>query len=129
MIADLWLADAVVILHFSFVVFVVAGGLLVLRWRRLMWLHLPALAWGALVEFMHWICPLTDLEDWLRQQAGIAAYHGDFIAHYLLPVLYPAGLTPRFQILLGFLVIALNAGIYGWLLYRVRHTLRGRPKD
>ena len=124
MMLDLWLADAVVILHFSFVVFVTAGGLLVLRWRRIMWLHLPALAWGALVEFMHWICPLTYLEDWLRQQAGIAAYHGDFIAHYLLPVLYPAGLTPRIQIFLGFLVIAINAVIYAWLLYRYRHAPR-----
>lgn len=117
---DLWLADAVVILHFAFVIFVVAGGLLVLRWHRIMWIHLPALAWGALVEFTHWICPLTYLEDWLRQQARVAAYHGDFVAHYLLPVLYPAGLTPEKQVFLGFLVIALNAGIYGWLRVRSR---------
>ena len=112
----LWLADTVVSLHFAFVVFVVAGGLLVLRWRWIVWLHLPALIWGALVEFNHWICPLTYLENWLRGLAGVAAYRGDFVEHYLLPILYPAHLTPDIQIVLGVLVTAINAGIYGgWL--------------
>ncbi|MGA9854319.1 MAG: DUF2784 domain-containing protein [Gammaproteobacteria bacterium] len=116
----LWLADAVVITHFAFVIFVVAGGLLVWRWRWVLWLHLPALFWGALVEFTHWICPLTDLENWLRSRAGVGAYQADFLEHYLLPILYPAHLTPEIQIFLGILVIAINVGIYGWLLVRSR---------
>lgn len=116
----LWLADAAVIAHFAFVAFVVAGGLLVLRWRWVLWLHLPALIWGALIEFTHWICPLTDLENWLRSLAGVNAYRGDFIEHYLLPVLYPTHLTPEIQIFLGFLVIAVNIGVYGWWLVRSR---------
>jgi Protein of Unknown function (DUF2784) len=115
-----WLADVIVITHFVFVIFVVAGGLLVLRWRWAVWLHLPAIIWGALVEFTHWICPLTDLENWLRNQAGVDAYHGDFVEHYLLPILYPTHLTPEIQVFLGFLVIAINAGIYGWWLARSR---------
>jgi len=116
----LWLADAIVITHFAFVVFVVAGGLLVLRWRWVLWLHLPALIWGVLTEFLHIVCPLTYLENWLRGLAGVAAYRGDFIEHYLLPILYPAHLTPEIQIFLGFLVIAVNIGVYSWWLVRSR---------
>ncbi|MHB8405269.1 MAG: DUF2784 domain-containing protein [Gammaproteobacteria bacterium] len=123
----LWLADAVVSLHLAFVVFVVAGGLLILRWRWIVWLHLPALIWGALVEFNHWICPLTYLENWLRGLAGVAAYRGDFVEHYLLPVLYPARLTPDIQIVLGFLVIGINTAIYGWWLARCRRK-SARPR-
>ena len=123
----LWLADAVVSMHFAFVVFVVAGGLLVLRWRWVVWLHLPALIWGALIEFNHWICPLTYLENWLRGLAGVAAYRGDFVEHYLLPILYPAHLTPDIQIFLGILVIAVNAGIYGlWLACARRKSTQPR---
>jgi hypothetical protein len=114
----LWLADAVVTLHFAFVLFVVGGALLVLRWRWLAWLQLPALAWGASIEFAHWICPLTYLENWLRTLSGVAASPGDFVEHYLLPILYPARLTPGIQVILGILVIAVNAGIYGFLLAR-----------
>lgn len=117
----LLLADSVLIIHLAFVLFVVAGGLLVLRWRSIAWLHLPAVAWGALTEFLHIVCPLTDLEDSLRGQAGVAGYSGDFVSHYLLPILYPPRLTADIQIALGTLVVLINIGIYGWLL---RHRPR-----
>lgn len=121
------LADAVVIVHFAFVIFVIAGGLLLFRWPRLVWLHLPALAWGAWVEFSHWICPLTYLENWLRQLAGLAAYRGDFVEHYLLPILYPAHLTAEIQIVLGALVLIVNVAVYTvWLGWRRSRALEGK---
>jgi hypothetical protein len=107
------LADLVVLVHFAFVVFVVAGALLVLRWRRLAWIHVPVAAWGALIEFGGWICPLTPLENWLRQQGGAAGYGGGFVEHYIIPVLYPGHLTRGIQIALGMAVLVLNGGIYG----------------
>jgi len=109
------LADLVVTLHLAFVVFVLFGGLLVLQWRRVRWLHLPAVAWGAAVEFGGWICPLTPLEIWLRMQGGENGYRSDFIEHYVLSLLYPAGLTREVQIVLGAVVLAINLAIYGWL--------------
>ena len=112
------LADLVVLVHFCFVLFVILGGMLVLRWKRVAWVHLPAAAWGAIVEFMGWICPLTPLEIWLRVMAGQSGYQTGFIAHYLLPVLYPANLTRDTQIWLGVLVLCLNLAIYGWLVRR-----------
>jgi hypothetical protein len=110
------LADLVVGLHLLFVVFVVAGGLLVLRWRRLAWVHVPAAAWGALIEFAGWVCPLTPLEQALRSAAGESGYPGGFIEHYMLPVLYPGALTRGIQIGLGVLVLALNLLVYGYLI-------------
>lgn len=98
---SLILADLVMIPHLAFVIFVVCGGLLVLKWRWIAWLHLPAAVWGAVVEFTGWICPLTPLENWLREQGGEASYRSDFIAQYLLPVLYPEDLTRDLQLLLG----------------------------
>jgi len=118
------LADLVLILHLGFVVFVLCGGLLVLRWRRLAWLHLPAAVWGAVVEFTGWICPLTPLENWLRQQAGETGYRSDFVAYYLVPVLYPGDLTPNVQLMLGTAVLAINISVYGWLWRRLN---RQRP--
>ena len=112
------LADGLVILHLGFVLFVVLGGLLVLRRPRVAWVHLPAAAWGALIELTGWICPLTPWEQSLRRLGGEAGYSGGFVAHYVLPVLYPAGLTPSVQIGLGLFVIGLNAGIYGVVLRR-----------
>jgi uncharacterized protein DUF2784 len=112
------MADTVVILHFTFVLFVVLGGLLVLRWRRVAYLHLPAVIWGAWIEFTGRICPLTPLENSLRARAGEAGYSGGFIEHYLLPVLYPSDLTRTIQIVLGALVIAVNLSIYAYLLRR-----------
>ena len=119
------LADLVVGLHFLFVVFVVIGGLLVLRWRWMMWLHLPAAVWGALIEFRGWICPLTPLEKSLRARAGDAGYEGGFIDHYLLPVLYPGTLTREIQVMLGVLVIVANLAIY-WLAMRRKRSHSGR---
>jgi hypothetical protein len=113
-------ADAVLVLHLTFVVFVVLGGFLVLRWRKLAWAHLPAVAWGALIEFSGWICPLTPLEVSLRQAAGSAGYSGDFIEHYLVAALYPDGLTREVQFALGAAVVVLNAAIYAVVLQRVR---------
>ncbi len=106
------LADLAVLLHFSFVLFVVLGGFLVLRRFRYIWLHLPAAVWGALIEFQGWICPLTHLENRWRRAAGERGYEGGFIEHYLMPVLYPDGLTHNVQIVLGLLVIAINVAIY-----------------
>jgi hypothetical protein len=103
------------------VLFVVLGGLLVLRWPRAAWLHLPAALWGALIEFTGCICPLTPLEQRLRRAGGDATYSGGFIEHYIVPVLYPTGLTRTTQIVLGAFVIALNLAIYGWVLGRRRH--------
>lgn len=115
-----FLADLVVVAHFLFVLFVVLGGLLVLRWPRVAWLHVPAAIWGAAIELGGGICPLTPLENSLRRQAGGTGYSGGFIEHYILPVLYPSALTRNIQLLLGILVIAVNLGIYSYLVYRKR---------
>ncbi|MDS4015315.1 MAG: DUF2784 domain-containing protein [Candidatus Accumulibacter sp.] len=110
-------ADCVLVVHLLFVVFVVAGGLFVQRWPKLAILHLPAACWGAFVELSGWVCPLTPLENRLRHAAGQAGYTETFIEHYLLPVLYPAGLTRDTQFALAGLVIVTNLGLYAWLLY------------
>lgn len=117
-------ADLVASLHFAFVVFVVSGGLLVLRWPRLAWLHLPAVAWGASIELLGWICPLTPLENRLRHEAGLAGYEGGFVEHYLLPLLYPASLSRSVQVILGLSLLLINAVLYGSILRRrFRHPL------
>jgi hypothetical protein len=116
-------ADILVILHFGFIVFVVLGALLCLRWKRVAWLHLPAACWGAAIEFRRGVCPLTPLEQRLRVAAGDAGYSGGFIEHYLIPVIYPSGLDAFFQYTLGALVVTINLAIYGGVLYRqVRHA-------
>jgi hypothetical protein len=113
-------ADALVLLHAGFVLFVVLGSLLV-RWRqRIVWAHLAALAWGAGIEIAGGICPLTPLENQLRQRGGQAGYGGGFVDHYLLPALYPDGLTHRVQVVLGLAVLAFNVGIYAILMRRAR---------
>lgn len=113
------LADAVVVVHLLFIVFAVLGGALLLRWPRLVWLHLPAACWGAYVEFSGRICPLTPLENTLRERAGQAGYQGGFVEHYLLPVIYPAGLTRDTQLVLGAIVVGLNVAFYArWLRRR-----------
>jgi hypothetical protein len=114
------LADLVVGLHLLFVVFVVIGGLLALRWRWVAWLHLPAAIWGALIEFAGWVCPLTPVEKALRARAGGAGYEGGFIEHYLIPVLYPGALTRDLQLALGGAVILINVLVYGWVLRSAR---------
>lgn len=105
-------ADLVVLIHFGFILFVVFGGLLVLRWPRVAWVHLPAAAWGAGIELLGVICPLTPLEKALHRTAGEAGYEGGFIGQYLVPVIYPPGLTYGVQLALGLLVIAVNVGVY-----------------
>jgi hypothetical protein len=112
------LADAVVLLHFGFVLFVVLGGLLALRWPLVRWVHLPAALWGAWIELSGGICPLTPLENALRLRAGEAAYTGDFVGRYLLPVLYPHALTRRIQLILAVLVVGVNAAVYWWVWAR-----------
>lgn len=120
-------ADLVVVVHALFVVFVVLGGLLVLRWPSLAWLHLPAAAWGAAIEFGGWVCPLTPLENSLRRAGGQAGYGGGFVEHYLLPVLYPGDMGPASRLLLGALVVAVNLAVYGRVLRRHR-SARGRRR-
>jgi hypothetical protein len=112
------LADLVVGLHALFVAFVVLGGLLALRWPWVAAAHLPAAVWGTLIEFRGWVCPLTPLEQTLRASVGQAGYEGGFIEHYVLPVLYPLGLTRGVQLVFGWLVMAVNLLIYGMLLRR-----------
>lgn len=114
------LADLVLILHLGFVVFVVLGGLLVLRWPAIMALHIPAAVWGVMIEFTGWLCPLTPLENWLRVRGGELGYSGGFIEHYIQPVLYPSGLTRGIQIALGTLVVLLNLTAYSIVLSRSR---------
>ncbi len=114
------LADLVLLLHAAFVLFVVAGGFAVLRWPRLAWIHLPAAAWGAVIEFAGWICPLTPLENRLRRLAGEAGYPQGFIEHYLLGWLYPEALDRSVQVGLGLAVLAINLVAYGWVAARHR---------
>jgi hypothetical protein len=116
------LADIVFILHLSFVLFVVLGGLLVFKWKRCFWAHIPAVLWGALIEFEGWVCPLTPVENWLRERGGQGGYTAGFVEHYLLPVLYPTVLTRNLQVALGFLILLLNSGIYWWIWRRYGKT-------
>src|SRR5436309_1356508 len=118
---DRVLADAVVVFHLGFIVFVLAGGILVVAWRRrVAWLHLPAVAWAAYAEFTATICPLTPLENLLRRQAGQSGYAGGFVEHYLIPIVYPAALTPAVQTVLGTIVVAVNVVVYAiaWRRWR-----------
>jgi uncharacterized protein DUF2784 len=117
------IADLIVLVHFAFVMFVVLGGLLVLWWPRVIWLHVPAVLWGVLIEFTGWICPLTPLENQLRRRYGQETYEGDFIAQYLLPALYPDGLTRNDQLFLGGLALAINAAIYTMIVRARRRSL------
>lgn len=115
------LADLVLVFHFAFVLFVVLGGLLVVRWPKLALLHIPAAIWGVLIEYSGWICPLTPLENSLRVRGGEAGYSGGFIEHYIQPVLYPSGLTRGTQIVLGSLALLINLAAYAVVLSRRRH--------
>jgi hypothetical protein len=113
-----FLADVTVLLHVLFVAFVIGGGLLVARWPRLAWLHLPAAAWGAWVELAGRVCPLTPLENWLRVRGGAPVYSASFVEHYLMPLLYPASLPREHQYALGALVLVVNAVVYALVLRR-----------
>ena len=119
-----FLAGLLVAVHLTFVGFVVFGGIMVRRWPRLAWVHLPVAVWGIGIEWSGAICPLTPWENWLRLKAGQAGYEGDFIEHYFLPVLYPAELTRSGQIVLGAVALGINLAAYGWLWHRSRQGQR-----
>jgi hypothetical protein len=114
------LADLVLLVHASFVAFVMLGGLTVLRWPRAAWVHLPVALWGAGIEFLGGICPLTPLENHWRLLAGEQGYTGGFVEHYIVAMLYPAGLTRTTQVALGLLVIVVNVAIYAYAWRRRR---------
>jgi len=116
------LADLVLISHLMFILFILAGGLLALRWKRAAWFHLPAAAWGVLIELADWICPLTPLENRLRLKAGELGYERGFIEHHLLPIVYPEGLNRNLQLALGGLVVVVNAMVYAYVLARLRRN-------
>ena len=107
-----YLADAVLVAHLAFVAFVTLGGFLVLRWRRLAWIHVPVALWGGAIVVTGFTCPLTPLENRLLRLGGRAGYQGGFIEHYITAVIYPAGLTRETQIVLGTAVLALNLVVY-----------------
>ena len=119
-------ADLVVILHLTFVVFAIAGGALAFLHRRWIWAHLPCALWAAFIEFAGWLCPLTPLENWLRERGGEAGYEGGFVEHYLMPVLYPENLTRGIQIALGLFVVLLNGVIYTLVIRRAVRDRRRR---
>ena len=113
------LADLTLIIHLAFILFVILGGLLVLRWPRLAWVHIPVALYGATIEFVGFICPLSPLEIWLRRRGGEAGYEGGFIEHYITAAIYPTGLTREIQLILGGLVLAINIAVYTiWLRRR-----------
>ncbi|MCL4746566.1 MAG: DUF2784 family protein [Burkholderiaceae bacterium] len=112
------LASGVLALHLAFIAFAIGAGLLVIRWPRVAWAHVPALAWAALIEFAGGICPLTPLEVWLLRRAGESGYSGGFIEHYLTAIVYPDGLTRAHQVALGTAVLAVNALVYWRVLAR-----------
>ena len=114
------MADIIVVIHFAFTIFVLLGGILTIWWRKVIWLHIPAAVWGALIEFAGWICPLTPLENRLRAKGGQAGYPGGFVEEYVLPVIYPAGLTREIQIILGIFVITVNLVIYWKVFFKYR---------
>jgi hypothetical protein len=111
-------ADAIVLLHLAFIVFVAVGGFLALRWPRIAWIHLPAAVWGILIELNGWVCPLTPLENRLRAVAGDPAYTGGFIDRYIMPIVYPPGLSRSMQVIIGCTVIGFNLLIYGRVFAR-----------
>jgi hypothetical protein len=123
------LADFVLAIHFGFIVFVLLGGLVAARFAWIAILHLAAAGWGVWVELTGRICPLTPLENTLRHRAGEAGYPGSFIEHYLLPVVYPAGLTRNVQLALGATVIAVNALVYAWVVLRWRARARAKRRS
>ena len=115
-----FLADLVVVLHSFFVLFVLLGGFLVLWKPSVAWYHLPAVFWAAWLEFSGWICPLTPLENLLRQKGGVSGYDAGFVEHYIVPILYPTSLTRQMQFTLGMIVLSLNIGVYFIVWMRMR---------
>ena len=123
------LTALVILTHVAFIVFVLFGGLLAFRWRWVPLVHVPAVVWGAAVEFFGWMCPLTPLENVLRRAGGDAGYSVSFIERYLIPLVYPAELTRELQFALGGAVVAVNAVVYFLVLRRVEHLERSQPSE
>jgi hypothetical protein len=125
------LADAVLVLHFGFILFVALGGLLALRRPRIAWIHIPCAIWGVAIEFGGWICPLTPFENRLRTLAGESIYHGDFVARYLTPVIYPEGMPREVQVALGLAALVVNLTVYAFVWRRARPRSGGgnRPSS
>lgn len=119
------LADFVMLVHAGFVVFVAAGALLVFRWAKVAWLHVPCALYGAAIEFFGWVCPLTPLERDLRAGAGTGGYSGGFIEHYVGGLLYPENWT-RIHLFLGILVLVVNGLLYTWILLRRDRSEKSR---
>jgi hypothetical protein len=116
------LADLVLLLHLCFILFVIFGAFLVFKFPRLMWIHIPVAAYGMLISFFRWICPLTPLENYFRVLAGEQGYEGGFISHYIIPIIYPGDLTQGIAISMGLFVLACNAVLYGVFIYRNKKT-------
>jgi Protein of Unknown function (DUF2784) len=116
------LADLVLVAHFAFAAFTVLGGLLVLRWRTLLWAHLASLFWGVVIQCANWTCPLTPLENYLRARGGEGGYRGGFVEHYVRMILYPEHLTVELRYVLALALVALNLPVYGYLLFRRRRA-------
>ena len=114
------LADIVLVIHFLFIILAVFGGLLVFKWKRFAWIHVPVVLWATLIEIIAWICPLTYLEVWLIEQGNMVSYGSGFIEHYIVPMIYPEALTQQQHILLGLFVFMFNLLVYGWIIYRIR---------
>ncbi len=119
-------ADMIVLVHLLFILFVALGGILVVKWRKVAFLHLPCALWGVLIAFGGWICPLTPLEMHFRQLAGQAGYDGGFIDHYVMPIIYPTGLTRRMQIAFGVTILAVNLLVYSRVLVHRTKRIKNR---
>lgn len=117
------LADAVLVIHLAFVVFAVLGGLLVLRHQKVLWWHLSALAWGVIVQWADWICPLTPLENVLRHMGGESGYSAGFVEHFVIGVLYPENLTLELRYLLGAVLLAVNIAVYSHVILSIRRRV------
>lgn len=115
------LADLALLLHLTFIVFVIFGSLFVFRHRWLIWVHLPMVLWSSIVNITPWRCPLTPLENYFRLQASESGYEGGFIAHYLAPLIYPAGMSWDMGLVIGVVVFVWNVVLYGILIYRQKH--------
>ena len=119
------LADLVVLIHFAFIIFAVLGGILTYWWKKALWLHIPVVLWAGWIEFTGGICPLTPLENWLRSRGEQAAYAIDFVGKYILPLVYPEGLTRGIQLVLGAIVVLVNILIYV-CIFKIRKTREGK---
>lgn len=116
------LADVVLVLHLLFILTVLIGALLVFKWPRFAWLHIPVALWGMSISFFGWVCPLTPLENYFRTMAGQQGFTGGFIGHYLLPMIYPGQLTRGMAIGMGVFVLLWNGLFYSIVLYRLKHS-------